>query len=110
MRFTVLTLFPEAIEPYLATSILGRARSEKRIATALINIRDFATDKHKTVDDTPYGGGAGVVMKIEPIARAIDSIEESRSTNQESRKIIVLSARGKQFTQAKAQELAQLDE
>jgi tRNA (guanine37-N1)-methyltransferase len=108
MRFSILTLFPEALESYLAASILGRARGEQFIFTELVNIRDFATDKHKTVDDTPYGGGAGMVMKIEPIDFALSSIK--RKASSEKRKIVVLSARGEQFTQAKAAEYAQLDE
>ncbi len=135
MRFSILTLFPEALESYLSTSIIGRARSEQFISTQLVNIRDFATDKHKTVDDTPYGGGAGMVMKIEPIDKALQSLtspralsspeererdhlslDKERSTRRDGagevrrRKVVVLSARGQQFTQAKAHEYAQLDE
>lgn len=108
MRFSILTLFPEVFKFYLSTSILGRARQENRVTCELVNIRDFATDTHKTVDDTPYGGGAGMVLKIEPIARAIDSIKQK--TKGPKSKIIVLSARGDQFSQVKATQYAQLDE
>ena len=109
MRFDILTLFPEAIEPYVKASILGRAQSEGLIDVTTWNIRDYAEGKHKTVDDTPYGGGAGMVLKIEPIDRAIGSIK-AQSPNTKSQKIIVLSARGEQFTQAKAKEYAKLDQ
>lgn len=135
MRFDILTLFPEVFEPYLSTSILGRAREKKLIEVGLVNIRDFTDDNHKTVDDTPYGGGAGMVMKIEPIDKALKAIKNSplpkRGEGQgegitqpkqpsplASRgplpmqgevKTIVLSARGQQFTQAKAAEYSKLD-
>ena len=71
MKFQILTLFPEAVQPYVQTSILQRAQAEKLIEVAVTNLRDFADDKHQTVDDTPYGGGAGMVMKIEKIHRAL---------------------------------------
>lgn len=116
MRIDILTLFPEAIEPYLATSIVGRAQQDKLADIHLWNIRDFATDTHKTVDDTPYGGGAGMVMKIEPIHKALQVVCSkftvvSLPTGQAGtkRRIIVLSARGNQFTQQKAVELSKVD-
>lgn len=108
MRIDILTLFPEAMTPYLAGSILGRAQSQKIVDIHVWNIRDFATDKHKTVDDTPYGGGAGMVMKIEPIHKALQAIEEE-TKEYTRRKTIVLSARGTQFTQKKAVELSSVD-
>lgn len=107
LRFDILTIFPESIEPYLAASILGRAQQAGGVDVRVWNIRDFATDKHKTVDDTPYGGGAGMVMKVEPIDRALQAVFTSSLT---PRKIIVLSARGKQFTQQQAAEYAKLDQ
>lgn len=121
MQFDVLTIFPEIFPAYLEASILGRAQKEKLIDVGVHNIRDFAEDKHNTVDDTPYGGGAGMVMKIEPIAKALDSINNQvLMTNDQSnsndsmtklrRRTIVLSARGKQFDQRKAEELAKLDQ
>ena len=121
MRFSVITLFPESLAPYLDASIIGRARQDGIITTELVNLRDFADDKHRTVDDTPYGGGPGMVLKIEPIAKALDSIkhQEPNTKNQLNSKsqraksksrTIVLSARGEQFTQAKAAEYARLDE
>lgn len=108
MRFDILTLFPESVEPYLASSILGRAKKTGLIETQTWNIRDYATDKHSVTDDTPYGGGAGMVMKIEPIDLALQAVTASKEINK--KKIIVLSARGEQFTQEKAQALAQFDQ
>ncbi|MFA6007002.1 MAG: tRNA (guanosine(37)-N1)-methyltransferase TrmD [Candidatus Paceibacterota bacterium] len=126
MRFNILTIFPEIWPEYLKAGILGRAQEDKLVEMAVINIRDFTTDKHRTVDDSPYGGGAGMVLKIEPIAKAIDSInfqfsktnfqtirqlaDQIQETETPRRRIIVLSARGEQFTQAKAEEYAKLDE
>ncbi len=100
MRFDILTLFGSSLEPYLSASILGRAREAKLIETHLWDIRAFATDKHKTTDDTPYGGGAGMVMKVEPIDRALEAISEK--VPRENQRVIVLSAKGKQFTQEMA--------
>lgn len=111
MRFDVLTIFPEMFPAYFGASIMGRARQAGLIETKVWNIRDFATDKHKTTDDTPYGGGAGMVLKIEPIDKALGSIKSQiPMTNDQTRKIIVLSARGEQFTQQKAGQYATLDE
>ncbi len=119
-RFDILTLFPDVVKQYLAISILGTAQDKKLLEPHIWNIRDFTNDKHRTVDDTSYGGGAGMVMKVEPIDNALTAVKtESGMKNprktsprgeQESRKVIVLSARGKQFTQQKAQEYAKLDQ
>jgi tRNA (guanine37-N1)-methyltransferase len=71
MRFTVVTILPELIEPALAAGVVGRARDAGAIAVATVNPRDFTSDRHRTVDDTPYGGGPGMVMKAEPLLAAI---------------------------------------
>src|SRR3989338_1301327 len=73
MQFNIITIFPNLIADYCNESILGRAQKEKLISVEAIDLRDFTTDKHRTVDDTPYGGGAGMVMKVEPIFRALQS-------------------------------------
>lgn len=75
MRFDILTLFPNMFSSPLRESILGKAIEKGLIQVQIVNIREFSLDKHKTVDDTPYGGGQGMVMKIEPIARAIETIK-----------------------------------
>lgn len=111
MRIDILTLFPEALRAYLATSIIGRAQEEKIIDIHTWNIRDFASDKHKTVDDTPYGGGAGMVMKIEPIHKALQAINGQCPiiNDQHRARTIVLSARGKQFSHQTAVEFSHLE-
>lgn len=113
MQFDVLTIFPEVFPAYLNASILGRAKEAQLIQTNVWNVRDFAEDKHQKVDDTPYGGGAGMIMKVEPIDKALQAVQrESRIMNKElgKKRIVVLSARGEQFTQAKAAEYATLDQ
>src|SRR5262252_1085171 len=84
MRFTVVTILPELIEPALAAGVVGRAREAGAITVDTINPRDFTGDRHRTVDDTPYGGGPGMVMKAEPllaaIARAAETTEGAAAT------------------------------
>lgn len=99
MKFSVLTIFPEMFTP-LNTSITGRAIKNKLIELELIDIRDFTKDKHNSVDDTPYGGGAGMVMKADVIYDAIKSVKKENS------KIIYLSPKGKTLTQEKVKELS----
>ena len=99
MKFDVLTLFPEMFEP-LNSSIIGRAKEKNLIEINLINIRDFSKDKHKKVDDTPYGGGAGMVMMPDIVYDAYKSIED------ENAKVIYMSPQGKKLTQEKVEELA----
>lgn len=102
MRFDVLTLFPEMFET-LNTSIIGRAVKNQILELNLINFRDFSTDKFKHVDDTPYGGGAGMVIKPEPIYDAYKSIVKNLDYKP---KVIYMSPRGKLFNQKMAQELS----
>ena len=99
MKFDVLTLFPEMFKP-LEESIIGRAKENKQIEINLINIRDFSTDKHKHVDDTPYGGGAGMVMKPDVVYEAYKSVENSNA------KVVYLTPQGKTLNQKKVEELA----
>jgi tRNA (guanine37-N1)-methyltransferase len=103
MRVDILTLFPEMLAGPLEASLLGKALSEGRMEVALTNIRDFATDRHNTVDDSPYGGGAGMVMKCEPLFAAVESLRTRNSLE----RIILLSPRGARLNQAKVRELAQ---
>ena len=101
MRISILTLFPELFERFFTTSIVGRACSEGTVSYELVQIRDFAHDVHRHVDDKPFGGGAGMVMKCQPALDAIDSVRT------EGAHIVLLSAKGKPYTQKKAHELAQ---
>jgi len=103
MHFDVFTLFPEVIQPYLDSSILQRAQEKGLISVALHNIRDWAHDRHRVTDDAPYGGGGGMVMKVEPIFAAVESVLGSPPACP----LIYLSPQGKPFTTAIARELAQ---
>lgn len=105
MRFDLLTLFPEMFESVFTESILKRAQEKNCVEYHLHNIRDFSENKHHKVDDTPYGGGAGMVIMPEPIVKAVESLPIMQK-----RKVLLLSPRGKQFTQAKAKELSLLDQ
>lgn len=102
ITFDILTVIPEVIGPYAEASILGRAQQDGKIKIAAHNIRDWATDKHHTTDDTPYGGGPGMVMKVEPIHLAIQAVKGDT----ENTRVILTAANGKPFTQADAQRLA----
>ncbi len=125
MQFNILTLFPEMIKNYSNLSILRRGQNAGIISIRTVNPRDFTTDKHKTVDDTPYGGGAGMVMKPEPIYAALKSIDaipfakmngigklKKIFTGELKKKkhTVVLSPRGRQFDQCVVESFTQLDE
>ncbi len=120
MRFDLFTLFPEICAAYLQESILKRAQAAGLVSVHLHNIRDYATDRHHTTDDLPYGGGGGMVMKPEPIFEAVESVLKIRhppsairhppsqpptSNIQPSIPIILLTPQGRPFTQAVAQKL-----
>lgn len=94
MRFDIITIFPKIFDSYFNESIIKRARAKKLVEIRIHNIRDFAGDKRKTTDDKPYGGGAGMVMRAEPILRTVGSIPRKKKS-----KIIVLSAKGREFNQ-----------
>ena len=99
MKFDVLTLLPEMFEP-IKQSIIGRAKEKNLIDINLINIRDFSKNKHKKVDDTPYGGGAGMVMKADVVYDAYKSVKD------ENAKVIYMSPQGKTLNQSKVEELS----
>ncbi|MEK7643208.1 MAG: tRNA (guanosine(37)-N1)-methyltransferase TrmD [Patescibacteria group bacterium] len=103
MQISVLTLFPNLFRPYLEESILRRAVQKKIIDVHIVDIRQFATDKHNTADDKPYGGGAGMVMKADIILRAFD---EATKKDKIKPRVIMLSAAGDQFTNIKAKAYA----
>ncbi|OIP59935.1 MAG: tRNA (guanosine(37)-N1)-methyltransferase TrmD [Candidatus Moranbacteria bacterium CG_4_9_14_3_um_filter_45_14] len=111
MNFDIISLFPESFTSYFGVSILKRAQEDGLIAIATHNLRDFAHDKHKTVDDTPYGGGAGMLLKVEPLAEAIENVVSSKQKGESEEKIrtILFSAKGKPFTQTDARRLVLYD-
>ncbi len=100
MKIDILTIFPEFFNEFLNTSIIKRAISKKSVKVNTVNIRDFSKDKNKRIDDTPCGGGAGLVMKVEPLVEAIKSVKTKDS------KVIYLSPKGRVFNQSVAKELA----
>lgn len=117
MRIDVLTLFPDMCEGVFSTSILGKARDKGIVSLNAVNFRDFSGNKHNTVDDTPYGGGGGMVLKPDPIFAAVEhvlgtsSITEGSSEVDEAAtakpRIILMCPQGKTYTQKIAEELAQ---
>ena len=117
MIISILSLFPEVFPPVLHTSIIGRARRRKLVELKYIQIRDFASDKHSTVDDKPYGGGVGMLMRIDVIAAAIQNVKCQMSRPKADQplaekikeKIVLLDPAGKRFTQSKARTYAHLD-
>ncbi|MDP2641155.1 MAG: tRNA (guanosine(37)-N1)-methyltransferase TrmD [Candidatus Yanofskybacteria bacterium] len=100
MRFDIITIFPELFDAFAKESLLKKAQGKKLLEIHAHNLRDWAQDAHKTVDDKPFGGGLGMVMQIEPIWKAVSDLKRGKS------RTILFSPRGKKFTQQKAFELA----
>lgn len=105
MKIHIITLFPNMFEPVLNTSMLLKAQQLKLVEYKLVNLRYFGIGKHKTVDDVPYGGGAGMVLKPEPVFEAVEMI---RKTDNHS-KVVMMSPRGRQYNQRLASKLSQED-
>ena len=106
MHFDILTLFPDIFESVFNESIVKRAREAGLVSIAAHNIRDYATDKHHITDDTPYGGGGGMIMKPEPIFRAVEEILDLEEGQKPEAPVILLSPQGRTFTQSVARELS----
>src|SRR6056297_1471435 len=100
MNITVLTLFREFVERYFETSIMGRAVERGLVYPEIVDIREFATDKHRSVDDAPYGGGSGMVLMPGPLSEALDSV------NGTGRRVVYATPSGRPLTQGYARELA----
>jgi len=107
MKFDIITIFPNIFDSYFNESILARAQKENFININIHNLRNYTGDKRQTVDDTPYGGGAGMVMKVEPIFKAVEDIK-SQNPNIKTRTIL-FSAKGKKYTQEDAERLKNYD-
>ncbi|MBT4349742.1 tRNA (guanosine(37)-N1)-methyltransferase TrmD [bacterium] len=103
MKFDLLTIFPECLESYFNSSILGRAQKNKLIKINTHDIREQTKDKRRTVDDTPYGGGPGMVLQIEPVYKTLKKIYKIKNKNTQ---VILLSPRGETLTQNKVKELS----
>ncbi|CAM3354710.1 tRNA (guanosine(37)-N1)-methyltransferase TrmD [Marinicrinis lubricantis] len=104
MKIDVLTIFPRLFEPFFEESIIGKAREKGKVHFQTINFRDFSTNKHQTVDDYPYGGGGGMVLKPEPIFSAVEHLTEG---TEKKPRVILMCPQGKPYRQSKAEELAQ---
>jgi tRNA (guanine37-N1)-methyltransferase len=102
MKVSIITLFPAMISGFFSESIVKRAQEKGLVEIEVINLRDFSKDSYKTVDDKPYGGGVGMVMKVEPIAEAISSVKTANS------RVVYPSAKGATFNQKKAKEYSKL--
>jgi len=109
MNFHVVTIFPGIFDSYFNESIINRAQKENLINIKIHNLRDWTTDKHKTVDDTPYGGGAGMIMKADILYRALADIKTRVKGQRKSTKLILLSAKGKTWNQVRAKKYAKLE-
>ena len=111
MRFDIMTLFPELCERVLSESVIGRAQKNGFIGVKCHNIRDYSEDKHRRVDDTPYGGGKGMLMMAPPIYNCYEAIlGELSESEKANKKVIYMSPRGTVFNQEKAKEFSQCDE
>lgn len=104
MKFHIITIFPEIFQSYFGESIIGRAQKDGLVDIKIHNLRDYTKDKHKKVDDTPYGGGAGMVMQVQPIYDCVKAIKSKKS------RVILFSAKGKKYTQRDAERLAKYDD
>lgn len=108
MNFYIMTLFPDMVKDGLNTSIIGRAMEKGLLSIDAVNIRDYAFNKHHSVDDYPYGGGAGMLMQAEPVYQTYKAIEEK--TGKKSLRVVYLSPQGKTFNQKMAEEFAKEDD
>ena len=106
MTIDIVTIFPAMIEAALSAGVVGRAVESKVLDVAIHDLRDFTTDKHRTTDDMPFGGGPGMVMKAEPIFRALDAIEAKRGT---PLTVLLTSPQGTRFTQGEAERLSKVE-
>jgi tRNA (guanine37-N1)-methyltransferase len=109
MKFDIITIFPEIFDSYFSESLIKRALDKGLFKIKIHNLRKWANDKHKTVDDRPFGGGLGMVMKVEPIYKAIEEIKRTKRLSIKKRKIILFSPRGKKFNQKMAYQFSKLD-
>ena len=108
MNFYIMTLFPDMVKDGLNTSIIGRAMEKGLLSIDAVNIRDYAFNKHHSVDDYPYGGGAGMLMQAEPVYQTYKAIEEK--TGKKNLRVVYLSPQGKTFNQKMAEEFAKEDD
>jgi len=110
LRITLLTIFPDMFPAAFAEGMIRAAREKGRLGLAVVNLRDFTRDTHRTTDDSPFGGGAGMVMKIEPIDRALESLNAgTKGARPAGTRVLLMSPQGAMFTQRTALEFANLE-
>ena len=102
IHFDIVTIFPEVISAYINSSIVKRAQEKELVKIDILNLRDWALDKHRTVDDTPYGGGPGMLMKVEPIFNCLNDLRKENSI------VLLTSAQGEELRQGKLKELSEV--
>ena len=110
MRFDIITIFPKILDSYFQESLLKKAQDKGLIKIEIHNLRDYSTDKHHKVDDTPYGGGPGMVIKAEPVYRTVQALKPKAKSQKPKVRIILFSLRGKKFDQKEAHRLAKYDQ
>jgi len=104
MNFDIITIFPEIFNSYFSESLIDRGQRKKLIKVNIHNLRDWTSDKHKTVDDKPFGGGIGMVMKVDPIFKAVKKIKKGKKT-----KVVLFTPRAKKFNQKMAYQFSKLN-
>jgi len=108
VKFDIISIFPGMFDAYLGESIIKRAQKNKFVKIGIHDLRDFARDKHRTVDAAPFGGGPGMVMMVEPIQKAVAALKKGKASKKS--KTILFSAKGRKFDQKMAQRFSQLDQ
>jgi len=106
MKFDIITIFPKILDSYFAEAQVKRAVAKKLVEIKVHDLRDYTEDKHRTTDDIPYGGGAGMVVKVEPICKSVEAILKKSTFKRKDIRIILLSAKGKFYNQKRARELS----
>ena len=104
MKFDIVTIFPRMVQAGLAEGVVSRGIEQRLLDVAVHDLREFTTDRHRSVDDTPYGGGPGMVMKVEPLVKAVESVRSTRGAGT----VVLLSPQGRPFTQGEAVRLRNL--
>ena len=109
IQFDIITIFPHIFDSYLQESLIKKAQERKKIKIRIHNLRKWAKDKHQTVDDRPFGGGLGMVMKVAPIYRAVSDLKKDKAKSKK-RKVILFTPRGKQFNQKIAYNFSKIEQ
>jgi tRNA (guanine37-N1)-methyltransferase len=110
IKFDIITIFPDIFTSYFSESIVKRAQQKKLVKINIHNLRNYTTDKHKTVDDKPFGGGPGMVMMIEPIFKAMSALKKKQATKNKKQKTILFSPKGKRLDQKMVKRFSKLDQ